>query len=234
MQDLRDVVPLAEAAARLEMSPEKLRELIHAGEVAARRQAKRWVVPVSEVRRLEGMPRPEGRPFSANAAWAMLAMIGGHSVDVSASRRSQLRRSLLDRDLDDLAGRLRRRASRQLTFAHPDRLVDLVDDERTVLTGWAGAEPAGASLLSGREESTEVYIHEADIDALRGDYGFIEPVEVANVVMRVVADRLRIPQQQGVAAAPVVGLDLLESGDPRGRQAGRAMFAEAVERFRDR
>ena len=234
MQDLRDVVPLAEAATRLEMSPEKLRELVHAGEVVARRQAKRWVVPVSEVRRLEGLPRPEGRPFSVDAAWAMLAMLSGHAVELSASRRSQLRRSLLDRDLNDLAGRLRRRASRQLKFAHPDRLVALVDDKRTVLTGWAGAEQAGASLLSGRDESIEVYVHQANIDTLERDFGFVDPVEVANVVVRLVADRLPIPQQQGVAAAPVVGLDLLESGDPRGRRTGRAMFAEAVERFRDR
>lgn len=233
MQDLRDVVPLAEAAGRLALSAAKLRELIHAGEVSARRQADRWVVPVSELRRFEGLPRPEGRPFSPGAAWAMLGMLCGHPVELSASRRSQLRRSLLDRDIDELAGRLRRRASRRLKFAHPDRLADLADDERTVLTGWAGAEQAGASLLSGRDEPTEVYVHQPHLDALVSDYGLVEPVEVANVVIRGVADRLPIPRERGVAASPVLGLDLLESGDPRGRHAGRAMFAEAVERFRD-
>lgn len=232
MQDLRDVLALAEAADRLGMSAAKLRELIRAGQVPARRQADRWVVPVSEVRRLEGLPRPEGRPFSADAAWAMLAMLAGQPVELSASRRSQLRRSLLDRGIDELAGRLRRRAARQLKFAHPDRLPALTDDARTVVTGWAGAEHVGASLLSGRDEATEVYVHQFDLDALVADYGVAEPVEVANVVLRVVPDRLPVPNEQGVAAAPVVGLDLLESGDARGRDAGRAMFAAAVEQFR--
>ena len=232
MQDLRDVVTLAEAADRLGMSAAKLRDLIRAGQVPARRQADRWVVPVSEVRRLEGLPRPEGRPFSAQGAWAMLAILADQPVELSPSRRSQLRRSLLDRDIDELAGRLRRRAARQLKFAHPDRLPALADDARTVVTGWAGAEQAGASLLSARDEATEVYVHQPDLAALVADYGLAEPVEVANVVLRVVPDRLPVPHEQGVAAAPVVGLDLLESGDARGRDAGRAMFAEAVEQFR--
>ncbi|WP_165492129.1 hypothetical protein [Egibacter rhizosphaerae] len=234
MQDLRDVMPLADAAGRLAMPAAKLRGRIRAGELAARRQAGRWMVPVSEVRRLEGLPRPEGRPYSPEAAWAMLTMLSGHPVALAPPRRSQLRRHLRERGIDELAGRLRRRASRRPGFVHPSKLDALASDPRTVVTGWAGAEQVGAPLRSTQSEPTEVYVHQPDLEALLVDYAVADAVEVANVVLQVVADRLVIPQQQGTATAPVVGLDLLESGDPRGRQAGHGMFADAVAAFRER
>jgi hypothetical protein len=60
----------------------------------------------------------------------------------------------------------------------------------------------------------------------------VDAVDVANVVLRVVDDEVRIPCSAGVAAPPVVGLDLWESGDARAYEEGQRLFTAAVEAFR--
>jgi hypothetical protein len=97
VQDLRDSVAADVAAQRLGRSPHEVRRLVRAGQVCAHRRAGRWFVPMSEVRRLQRLPQPVGRPFSPGSAWALLAMLAGDEpAGLSAPRRSQLRRHLHD------------------------------------------------------------------------------------------------------------------------------------------
>lgn len=235
MLDLRDSVAADVAAARLGRSPHELRRLLRAGQLCAHRRAGRWFVPMSEVRRLQRLPQPVGRPFSPGPAWALLAMLAGDDpAGLSAPRRSQLRRHLLDADIDELAARLARRATRRLVYAHPSMLDALAADPRVVLTGLAAAEQAGARLVGADDGELEGYVAESDIPGLYVSHGLVDAEEVANVVLRAVEDAAQVPRQSGMAAAPVVGLDLWESGDARASEDGQRLFAEALEAFRER
>ncbi len=233
MQDLRDSLAADVAAQRLGRSPHEVRRLVRAGQVCAHRRAGRWFVPVSEIRRLQRLPLPVGRPFSPGSAWALLTMLAGEEpAGLSAPRRSQLRRHLRDADIDELAARLGRRASRRFVYAHPSKLRALAVDPCVVLTGLAAAERAGARLVASDDDDVEGYVAEGDEARLYADLGLVDAEEVANVVLRVVDDAARIPCGTGVAAAPVVGLDLWESGDARACEEGQRLFTSAVEAFR--
>jgi hypothetical protein len=235
VQDLRDSVAADVAAERLGRSPHEVRRLVRSGYVCAHRRSGRWLVPVSEVRRLQRLPQPVGRPFSPRSAWALLAILAGEDpAGLSAPRRSQLRRHLLDADIDELAARLGRRASRRLVYAHPSMLQHLAADPRVVLTGLLAAERAGARLVAADSGEVEGYVAEGDIGGLYAGYGLIDADEVADVVLRVVDDAVEVPRRSGVAAAAVVGLDLWESGDARACEEGQGLFTAAVEALRAR
>lgn len=235
MLELGEALEAERAAARLGVSANKLRSLIRAGEVHAERRADRWFVPVVEVRRLEGLPRPNGRPYAPTAAWALLALLAGERPEgLAAPRLSQLRRHLRDADPNELAGRLRHRARRQLAFVHPSQVERLAADPRVVRSGWRVAEQAGAPLLAAADVPMELYVAEDDLAALRDEYLIADAGEVANLVMRIIDDHVSVPQAGGVAAAPVVALDLLEAGDPRARGAAQQLFARTLEAHRDR
>ncbi len=235
VQDLRDSVAAEVAAERLGRSPHEVRRLVYAGQVCAHRRAGRWFVPVSEVRRLQRLPQPVGRPFSPASAWALLAMLAGDEpAGLSAPRRSQLRRHLLDADSGELAARLGRRASRRFGYAHPSRLPSLAADPQVVLTGLAAAERAGTHLVATDDSEVEGYVAEDDVARLYARHGLVAADEVANVVLHVVDDAIEIPVRREVAAVPVVGLDLWESGDARACEGGQRLFVEALETFRGR
>jgi hypothetical protein len=233
MQDLRDSVAADVAAERLGRSPHEVRRLLRAGHLCAHRRAGRWFVPASEVRRLQRLPQPVGRPFSPGTAWALLTILSGDEPGgLSAPRRSQLRRHLREADRRELAGRLGRRASRRLVYAHPSMLDTLAADPRVVLTGLAAAEHAGTHLVGTDDDEVEGYLAESDVAGLYAAYGLVEAETVANVVLSIVDDAVQVPCRSGVAAAPVVGLDLWESGDARASEQGQRLFAEVLETFR--
>lgn len=235
MQDLRDSVAADVAAGRLGRSPHEVRRLLRAGHVCAHRRAGRWLVPVSEVRRLQRLPQPVGRPFSPGTAWALLAMLSGcEPQGLSAPRRSQLRRHLREADGHELAARLGRRANRRLMYAHPSMLGALAADPRVVLTGVAAAEDAGARLVAADNDDIEGYVGERDVAGLCSAFGLVDAEAVANVLLLVVDDPAQVPHRSGIAAAPVVGLDLWESGDARAADEGRRLFQLALESFRER
>ncbi len=175
-----------------------------------------------------GVPSPPG------SAWALLTMLAGEEpAGLSAPRRSQLRRHLLDADAAELAARLGRRAYRRFVDVHPSRLRALAADSRVVLTGLVAAGRAGARLVVTEDaDEVEGYLAEGDLAALDADHGLVDAVDVANVVLRVVDDEVTIPCSTGVAAAVVVGLDLGESGDARACEQGQRLFAAAVQATR--
>lgn len=57
-----DLVLLSQAAVEVNLSTERLRQLIKAGAVTAERQGRFWFLRESEVRRLKTEPRPKPGP----------------------------------------------------------------------------------------------------------------------------------------------------------------------------
>lgn len=234
MVDLSQVLEVDEAAARLNVSRRELYRLIQEGALDAFEFAGRLAVPVEALRRLELAPRPVGRPFSPNAAWALLRMVSHLDVpELSASRRSQLRRHLRDGHPDDLAGRLRSRAARHAWFVHPSMQRRLLDDQRFLPSGLSALDAVGADLVAS-EDVVEAYVEADALAAVADEVGALDEAAVRNVVLHVVGDLSWVPQRIGLAAPAVVALDLIESGDPRAVAAGHRLWREQLADYEGR
>lgn len=95
-------------------------------------------------------------------------------------------------------------------------------------------EQAVAQLLAADDVPAEFYVAQHDVGDLREQFLIADASEIANAVLRLVDDDVAVPQDHGVAAPPVVALDLLEAGDPRAVEAARQLFARLVQAYRGR
>ena len=104
-------VGVVEAAERVGVSQHRLRHLIRAGELPARRVAGRWVLDSADVDRYAQGRRP-GRPLSPRVAWGLVDLLeSGRARGLSAPERSRMRKRLRARpSLDELSRLARRRA----------------------------------------------------------------------------------------------------------------------------
>ena len=223
-----------EAAQELGMSSSAVRQLIAQGELRASRFAGRIVVDPDHLHQVRAAARPAGRPFSPVASWVLLRLLSGQQPGpVSPSRLSQLRHHLRSDDPQQLAGRLRKRAELAFYHVHPSLLGDLAAEPGCVVAGRSAAQQVGADL-AGDGGPLEVYLPSAVADRLVHDYA-ADPdvsVAVANVVVRKVEPG-RVPEHEpGVAAAPVVALDLIESGEARAIGAGWSLWHDRLDAWR--
>ncbi|MEX1164570.1 MAG: helix-turn-helix domain-containing protein [Nitriliruptor sp.] len=223
-----------EAAEELGVSPSAVRQLIAQGQVRASKFAGRLVVDPDHLRQASAVGRPPGRPFSPVAAWVLLGLLAGQKpTSVSPSRLSQLRRHLRSDDPQELVGRLRKRADLAFWYVHPSLLGELAAEPRCVLGGRSAGELVGADL-AGHSDLLEVYLSPAAADQLAHDYvaDLDVSVGVANVVVRQV-EAGRVPEHEPrVAAAPVVALDLIETGEARVIGAGWSLWLQRLDAWR--
>src|SRR5216683_6026641 len=87
-------VGVQDVAAQLGLSDRRVRQLIAAGDLPARRVAGRLLVDEASIPR----SRPVARPMSPRIAWAFVSLLSGEEMDVSARERARLvakRRELL-------------------------------------------------------------------------------------------------------------------------------------------
>lgn len=227
-------ISVREAADELGVSPSAIHHLIAQGQVRASRFAGRVVVDPDHLRQVHAAARPTGRPFSPVASWVLLRLLAGqHPGAIPPARLSQLRHHLRFDDPHDLAGRLRRRAGPSYWYVHPSLVGDLTAEPDCVLAGRSAAERVGADLV-GDGGPLEVYLAPAVADRLRHKYAadLDAAVGVANAVVREVEPG-RVPEHEpGVAAAPVVALDLIESGEARAIGAGWSLWNDRLDAWR--
>lgn len=231
MLDMRDGVPVADAAQRLGVSRSEVYRLISSGVIASREFAGRHVIPRSEVRRLEHAPRPVGRPFAPHVAWQLIGMLSGRDPSgLGASRRSQLRRHLREAEPEPFAGRLRSRAARRLRYAHPSQLQKLAGDPRLLLSGASALEHVSeVDLVAHDRSSLGAYVRQRDLRELESDYVLAKGSDVPNVLLRVVDVAEDVLASYEHAPGVLVALDLLESVDSRSADAGRRLFAQVLD-----
>lgn len=118
---------------------------------------------------------------------------------------------------------------------HPSLLRDLADEPGFVLAGRSAAERVGADL-AGDGGPLEVYLPPATAERLIRDVA-ADPevaVGVANLVVRIVEPGQLPEHEPGVAAAPVVALDLIESGESRAIGAGWRLWHDQLDAWRER
>lgn len=221
----------AEAAGRLRMSPQRIRALWHEGALSGRIVANRLLLDRASVLDFAERDRPATRPLSARNAWTLLLVVAGESSPwASASELSRLRRLISTRDVGALAALVRARA----------RTVRL--DGVAGAGGYVLAEgdvvPAGATLAHRwtdlvADSITEVYATQSTTRRLTDRLHLWRDPQGPIVVHTVRDDFGGLLRNRAEMPAPVVAVDLLDSGDPRSHRAGEALWAQAVQQWRD-
>ncbi len=217
---IRNERSVAQAAEDLGISAQRVRALIAAGELPARRIGAQWVVDGYAVRRRAEGARLHARPFSSRNAWAALALAAGEKpVGVDAAAISRLRRRLRSDGLSAMAPLLVRRARRVPLRVHPGERDRLLADPALVLGGAAAASRVGLGLIA--PESAEAYVPAPEFEGVVKRHALRRSAN-PNVLLRVVDGPWPFSPDARVAPLPVVAVDLLEDEDPRSQAAGRA------------
>jgi excisionase family DNA binding protein len=210
---------VAEAAERLDVTPDRVRRLVRAGELPATRFGRALMVPADAVDLRRSRGSGEGRRLEPASAWAVLYMAAGLPVPwVDRRNRWRLARYLATHRIGDIRDRLVARGRPRAYRAHTSVLAALRADPALMLTGVTGASEARLGLVGGGGE-VDAYV---DADALDGVIRrhHLRPSREPNVTLRVVPSFTQAWPPARVAPLPAIALDLLDSDEPRARQVG--------------
>jgi hypothetical protein len=204
-------VGVAQAAARLGISQQRVRHLLESGRLPGQQVSGRWVIDPA------GLNRPEvsaGRPMSSRMTWGLVELLEGDRPEgLAPSEVSRLRRKarVLASAVDPalvLRSWLPNRAVRVELVADASSIAELGEDERLVPSGVSDPR---AGLSASHE--VEGYVRRQDVAGLRRDH-LLLPVDVAGQAANVV---LHVVEHAVPAPAPWVLLlaDLADRAGPR-------------------
>jgi excisionase family DNA binding protein len=212
-----------DVATMLETSTSRVRELIAAGDLRARKLGGRWILARQDVDALALANRSAGRPWSPRMAWGYIAMAEGTSLEhLTAPERSRLRsRVRAALPIDAVARLARRRAETHGFQLHSGLLRRALDWPGAVATGISAT---GHDLL--HDKTAELYLRGDDLGQMIRTFKARPATPSPNLVVHVPAIELWPFHDE---AGPVtVALDLWAAGDARSRRAARTMFARAL------
>jgi len=225
---------VAEAAERLQLDESRVRQLVNAGDLPARRAGKLWLLDGDAVALMSRRARPQGRPLSERRAWALLDLLaGGDAPWLAAPARSQVRsvlRRMASLGADEWRAALRNRGQRVPVGGHPAAVRRLVQSSEAVPAGPHEASAHGLDLvaLSARPE---VYL---DVNAwaelslalhLDKDASLSASAMVRLVHEDGIIDRLRANER---LLALAIAADCLDDADPRANHAGMELLSSAA------
>lgn len=241
------------AAEALGVSPDRIRQLIGSGELAAERVGRFWVLDRASVRRRARSDPSDGRPYGQRQVWQMAALA---EVDreaegaadgeplVDPKERWRLHRYLVDlADEDDaavVAWRLRRRADGVVErYAHPSVLNKLARDLRVLVSGSHSVAARGADLVP--DDHVDAYVDRGDFADISAEYGLIEADGRPNVRLRVAMepsgwrDLVALAAHGGQRVAPllIAIADLSEREDARASLAANDLWSMLRARLRE-
>lgn len=236
-----EVLSVHEAADIMGVSMQRVRQMISAGQIAARRSSAGWLIPAGAVADRPGSLH-QGRPPAPRTVWSALALLAAASDlaagsacddDMSAAqvvsdrkvrhRVLHLLAGMPDPAVDDTPWRrfLSSRGKARRLWAHPGVLDRLAVDPK-VSSGGTGAALAGLDGLTAGARQLELYVRDADVDEVIHRYRMREdrngPVSLVIVPSSVPADLA--PRGGRPVPVPAAAADLLEQEDPRARHAG--------------
>jgi excisionase family DNA binding protein len=196
-------IGVKEVAAQLGVTDRRVRQLIEAGSLPARRVAGRLLVDEAAVPR----SRPVARPMSPRIAWAFIALLSSEPVaDISDRELARLEtkyRTLLasPRPAVLLRSWLRSRAQLLRLAVSPPEVNGLLEDPRLVPSGISDAR---SEMSAGRE--AEAYARPGDVEQLMADH-LMAAVNPANVWLHVVDRLLPRPAPLGLVIADLADHD---------------------------
>lgn len=213
---------VAEVARELDVSPERVRQLIESGALPAVRVGGRWVIENGVAAR-----RPEGRPWNEAAAWGLLWLALDRPAPWLSVKQRQRARHRLAEGIKSHMERLAVRSESGWFRGHPSALRRLGHDVRLVHSGLSAIGAAGADLLVA--DHVEGYVRSVEVDTFVEQYG-LEPARrgEGNVHLRVIHDTWPFDPDEVVAPRLVVALDLIEQLDERTSRAGRSLLNRAL------
>lgn len=225
-ESLAEWMSSAEAASRLDLTPGRVRELIHSGALRAVRVGNRFLISRDDVDARASEGAAVGRPFSPRRAWALILLASGLvPPDLDPVTLSKLRRVLRDKNLWAIRSRFASRAERREFRAHTSDLSRLDGEIDVVLTGARNASAAGFRLIAS-DAPVELYVDPLAAKRLVSRYR-LRPSDRPNVVFHVVPSEVRAWLSGRVAPRPAVALDLADDRDPRSQQVAHDFLARA-------
>lgn len=213
------LISVSAAAARLGVSPRRVRAMLLANGLDGERVGRQWMVESASV---PSSSRRAGQPFSPRMAWAFMELLAGGDPDwVSSSELSRLRlrwKKLCQQEdpLSVIRSVLARRAARSRWSAPEPRV--LLGDPRITASGVSDSR-AGMSAA----QYAEGYVDPVDLAAIVNTHMLTPARGVGNVVLRAV---------DGPVSSPVPWLavvaDLADGGARDLRQAELLFAGEAA------
>lgn len=218
-----------EAAAMLDISVQRVRALVHAGELATAGIPGRSILITEEaVLGATANRGHQGRVFTPSNALAALTMLSGLQTGwINAQQRYSIRQTLLGCDVDKLMRLTRKRGIVHRYWASATMLERMRADHRLRPSG---AYPQAAKHLGLAPNGTfEAYMDAGLLTELKDRYYLSNEDTQPNVRLHaVVGLRGDGPMPLGVCA-----LDLAESMDIRERSAGRQCLFNMLSRFKE-
>ncbi len=232
VEDSRQLISAAEAAAELGVSQRRVQALAASGVLPSARIGNRLLFDVRAVSRRAAGAHAKGRPFAPGVAWAVLAYASGLSWPVeNASLRWRYRVRAADIAEAAREGRFARRADLHAFRVAARDAEQLRADAALILAGVSASERHQLDIAA--PDILEAYIGDGDLQRVR-DWYWMEPADPAsaNVLLRVVPDAIAaILHDDRYAPRAAVAVDLLESDDDRTRRAGeQALVSDAPAR----
>ena len=214
-----DLMPVGEAAQRLDVNSARVRAMLASGQLAGDKVGGRWLVRDESIRRRQREHHGRGRQFSPANAWGLLFLASGQPAPwLSGSERRRLLRLLDERRLEGLGGRFHQRAAVHSFTAHPGVLRHLSGEPGLVMSGISAARAHRLGLSGG--ESVDAYVPAAALSGLVSKYVLARPDGVpANVKLRAVPSSIW-PFTERVAPLAAVALDLAQEPDARSARVG--------------
>lgn len=218
-----DRISVAAAAEALDVSLERVRQLIHDGRLDARQVAGRWLVDPGSVDRLAHEERHAGRPWAPARAWGLLALAAGRPVAwLAPAEVRRLSDVLARREVEELAFQLRQRAERRLWYVHPGMIEDLLAEDGVVVGG------ARASGRMREDGPIDAYVADDVLERLVDRYVPDEHAVQPNLIVRVVRGPWPFAHGEHKAWPQVAAVDLLERGaDDRARRVALELLGRA-------
>lgn len=232
-------ISVADAAARLDLSQPRIRQLLSSGDLAGRRLGRSWLVSDESVAQLQQQSRPSGRPLGPRRAWGLLDVLaGGQAAWLAPSARSQLRAGmprLAGAPPDKWRAALKGRSRVFRCQIHPSGISRLVSREGVLAAGMAVIAGRPFDLVSGSREVDQVYADPSVWPGISRDLAVREagpgsPGLVPNMTVHL--PRIAWPfDKRAELPDSVLAADLLDSLEPRRTRAGAERLNELLREY---
>lgn len=227
-----DVLTVREAAARLGVSGQRVRQLISDGSLPARRSSSGWLIEAGDVAGRDR--RPRGRPASPRTAWAVICMLSS-ALEAEAAEAPpctvpdpRLRYHAMQvlkamPDPSDNPGRWRAllasRGPVERMWAHPGLVPRLIEDPQVSEGGVRAAARIGEGL--SQTDVRDIYVANEHAKRIAARYR-LRPDPDGQVMLHIVPSS--VPQdlmavRGGLAPAAAAAADLLDEDNPRARRS---------------
>lgn len=233
-------ITVADAALRLRVRETRVRQLVAAGTIAARRVGRQWVIDDAELDRHAALisTGSTSRAMSPRVAWGAAAILDHRPTPwLTSSERSRLTRRLrtADPQVPELFQRwLTRRQVRTTRLrAATEDIPAVLAGEGVVATGLSAVGPLGLGLIATGQG--EAYVTAAAAQSVTDDF-FLVPSGRGNLLLRIVdgsghTDSATRLDDGLLAPTLMVAVDLLDQPDTRSRSVGRDLLRSTVGRL---